>query len=327
MKANTHSFVLLVLCAYNAVPYLASAVDIPDLVHQIARDNDLDATSPTIVKAINILQTAGWGTEEALEQALPHIRWSEDLRGLPVSVKVALQRHFREKGVQENTTEVSEADKDSEKTEKRPQGPVSAILEGLNISDLLPLFHRHGIVSEAAFLLLDHQSMLHYMGLSDLGTRLKVLAYIKGRTQERQEEQRARQQQEEEAVDGDGLGGMTREEMAALFTDLVLSHRDGQDGAEGADRVALAELVADQVREHFDGIVGKVEAAIRARLRGDDGPETEQERLQQGAVRRLSSAGNAEGVAGAGLWIEDDAATMTTRTISGWRSCICPRPR
>ena len=49
---------------------------------------------------------------------------------------------------------------------------VAAILGRLGLARLLPVFTEHGITSRAALLLLDHNAMLNYMGITDLTSRL-----------------------------------------------------------------------------------------------------------------------------------------------------------
>ena len=306
---------LVLVCLAAAV----SASPIHELISQACTDAEI-GNAEAQQKATSLLLAAGWDTAGSFEMALPYIQWGTDLPGFPVGVKVALKRHFHHKKKEGN------AEKKQEKqVQYEGSDPVSEVLEGLSLGHLVPTFREHGITSKAALSLLDHGAMLHYMGVTDLQARLKVLDYIQGADHH----ETAGGEPATAAATGsnDDSHEMTREEMTSLFTELVLSHKLGEHGgaAEGDprrdSRRHMADLVAAVVHEEFDDIVSKVDKAIDDKLYGNGV-------VPHGDTRRLNAGGagassNSAGVAGAGLWIEDESAKImfgADADSSMWRS-------
>jgi len=299
--------VFLLLLAIVSV----SAGPIGDLVAKACNDAEI-GNEAAQKKASELLLAAGWETAESFELALPYIQWGTDLPGFPVGVKVALKRHFHHNREHKGTAaEASQEDKtEAEAAPRSYEGsdPVSEVLEGLGLGHLVPTFREHGITTNSALSLLDHGAMLHYMGVTDLQARLKVLDYVRGAGRHGEEGATAGAA----AAAGASTDDMTREEMTSLFTELVLSHKLGEHGTgvEGDprrdSRRHMADLVAAVVHEEFDDIVAKVDKAIDDKLYGNGV-------VPHGDTRRLAGAastGNSAGVAGAGLWIEDESAKI-----------------
>ena len=118
---------------------------------------------------------------------------------------------------------------------------IAAILEDLDLLHLLPTFKKHGITTHEALLLLDQDSMQKYMGLDNLGERLKLVRYI----------------ERENSPSNHGL--LNRDAIARELADLLVERKSAA--------AAVAEQVAHAIAENNARIFERVEAMIeKARL-------------------------------------------------------------
>ena len=263
-------------------------------------------------QATAALQSLGLATEEALENALPYLNFKEDLPSFPVSVKVALLRYFGEKKVQKEAQAGPKPAASHTAKETAEEG-VAAILGRLGLARLLPVFTEHGITSRAALLLLDHNAMLNYMGISDLTARLKVVNYIQG-------ESRKFFPHAAKQAPAPASTLKKEEDVGALFADLIVAHKRRKAAREKTQQYTEA-LVADVVREKYDEIMAKVDAAIDARAQAAAAARAEAEtRAAATAVaaasgddaakaeaRRLAAS---DAAADANLWLQDDKSQI-----------------
>ena len=159
---------------------------------------------------------------------------------------------------------------------------VPGVLARLGLSELAPIFSQQKIITKHDLLLLTEHQMITYLGMTDLGPRLKLLEY---------------QQQQRRSASST----LDRVKMAELFASLLSDHdKRTQD---------TAALIRDNI--------GKLEEKLRAEVRAMVVEATQAQATgalaQTGQPPRLLQETNPEvasNLEGAAMWFEQDGATL-----------------